>query len=331
METINRCIQYYRLQHSLLVAKTAAQNADTLGYKQAVEEELFQCERFASIASFSATQTLSYLEAVTRLPAPEDLEMFLDDLAFSADEENYVDAWYTLQEEFFEAVPFPVPQQDEVLIGEVVPQPSARAPLALPEPKPLTLNPQKKLKLPKIYSKTKLPNVCKFFYGLSQDDAFATVPTTSQGVKALIDKLPTPAFTQLYSKLVKEPDMQLAVQYKLAVKLLGEFYSKFQEQECQAQTHKGLSEIAAFGRTDFSVQKDPAKDYRTEPQDAVAYLNNEEENSLSEDEIQAQIQAIHDKYPDGVPPLVYDQQIAPLCEKLHHCQVLDRKRAAGVS
>lgn len=287
VETIKRCIQYYRLQYSLLVAKTAAQNADTLGYSQAVEEELSQCERFASIASFSATQTLSYLDAVTRLPAPEDLEMFLDDLAFSADEENYVDAWYALQEDFFAVTPFPVPQQDEVLIAEVVPQPSAPSPLALPEPKPLTLNPQKKLKLPKIHHKTTLLNVCKFFYGLSQDDAFATVPTTSQGVKALIDKLPTPAFTQLYSRLVKGADMQLAVQYRFAVRLLGDFYNKLQEQECQAQTHKGLSEIAAFGRTDCPVQEDPAKDYRTKPQDPVAYLNNEEENSLSEDEIQA--------------------------------------------
>lgn len=118
----------------------------------------------------------------------------------------------------------------------------------------------------------KLSKVCEFLHGLSQDEAFAVVPSTSQGVKKLMDKLLTPPFTQLYSRLLNSNDSDfLALQYKLATKRLGDYYQKFQETECQAQTKQALSEIAAFGRTVSAFHEDPAKDVREPPQDAVEY------------------------------------------------------------
>lgn len=145
-----------------------------------------------------------------------------------------------------------------------------------------------------------------------------------------MDKLLTPPFTQLYSSLNKEADIELAVQYRMATKLLGDFFTKFQEKECEAQTRQGLDEIVAFGRTTV-VQEDPARNVREEPQDAVAYLtelpDTTEENLPSQDEILAQIRAIEDKYPDGVPPVVYEQQISPLNEKLKRLQALDLQGA----
>ena len=337
VETIAKCARFYELLFKVIL------------YDAAIGNVLL--ENFSEYASASDAQLHFFqkLRAIDCPPLPDGsprentyasfskemchinvLFAALKDIHFTQQELEELDAWTALQEDFFEVVPFPFPQPKYVLEATPVEPLPAPEPLALPEPKPLTLNPQKKLKLPKIHKRTTLPNVCKFFYGLSQDESFATVPTTSQGVKALMDKLLTPPFTQLYSSLNKEADIALSVQYKMATGLLGDFFTKFQEKECEAQTQQGLDEIAAFGRTTVA-QEDPARDVREAPQDAVAYLTEAEvaeEDLPSQDEILAQINKIHDKYPDGVPPLVYDRQIVPLNEKLKRRQVLDRELAS---
>lgn len=330
--TLRKLVDYYRLQIYLYFATKKAENCAVPGYRDAEISFHMSYAPNCPVLPEGPLREDLYVLFKRDFPSQDEIISKLVGITFTKQELEELDAWTALQEDFFEVAPFPLPQQDEVLLAEVVAQPSAPASLALPEPKPLTLNPQKKFKLPKIQKRTTLSNVCKFFYSLSQDPAFATVPTTSQGVKALMDKLFTQPFTQLYSSLNKGADIELAVQYNVANKLLGDFFTKFQEKECEAQTRQGLDEIAAFGRTDSLVQEDPAKDYRTEPQDAVAYLNNfqpAEEDWPSQEEIIAQIRAIQERHPDGLPRQVYDEQIAPLNEKLCRRQALDRKRTSG--
>lgn len=139
--------------------------------------------------------------------------------------------------------------------------------------------------LPRLTALSTIQEVCGFFHKLTQDENFAFVPGTSEGIKALIDKLPTTPFAQLYSQLVKE-NPQIAPQYKLAVTRLGDFYKELQTKECEQQTSQGLGEIAAFGRT-TTVGNDIVAELRSkELPAAVDYINNEEK--IKDDEIWSQ-------------------------------------------
>ena len=127
--------------------------------------------------------------------------------------------------------------------------------------------------LPRLTKLSALPEVCEFFHKLTQDEDFAVVPGTGEGIKKLMDKLPVPPFSELYSRLVKE-NSKVASQYKLATTRLGDSYKEFQTKECEQQGRQGLSEIAAFGRT-TTVNEDIASELRPkELPSAVDYINN---------------------------------------------------------
>ena len=145
-------------------------------------------------------------------------------------------------------------------------------------------------------------------------------PHTAQEAAALYKGLLSLTNTAVYRSLSQSDRGQV----KAGLKLLKEQQNQLEEHEAQKLQKEGY-EKASLGLASQNYE-DPAKDYRTEPQDPVAYLNNEEEDLPSEDEIQAQIQATLDKYPDGVPPFIYDEQIFPLSQKLRRRQALNRDR-----
>ncbi len=139
--------------------------------------------------------------------------------------------------------------------------------------------------LPRLTALSTIQEVCGFFHKLTQDENFAFVPGTSEGIKALIDKLLTSPFAQLYSQLVKE-NPQIVSQYKFAVTRLCDFYKECQTKECEQQTSQGLGEIAAFGRT-TTASEDIVPELRPkELPAAVDYINNEEK--IKDDEIWSQ-------------------------------------------
>ena len=176
------------------------------------------------------------------------------------------------------------PQEKESGLAEIDSSKVSSSSSATVSPQANTAD-EKLADLPRLTALSTIQEVCGFFHKLTQDENFAFVPGTSEGIKALIDKLPTTPFAQLYSQLVKE-NPQIAPQYKLAVTRLGDFYKELQTKECEQQTSQGLGEIAAFGRT-TTANEDIVPELRPkELPAAVDYINNEEK--IKDDEIWSQ-------------------------------------------
>ena len=148
--------------------------------------------------------------------------------------------------------------------------------------------------IPRVSELSSIKEVCAFFYSLSKDDAFNTVPSDSKGAKSLIDKLATEQFRNLYTTSVK--DNGLSGQFNIARKCLCNFYWELQQKESEEQRKQAEAKIATGNYT--GNYQDIAAGIRQEPQSAVDYLLNSTQN-LSNTPAKQDNKPLSSKQPDA--------------------------------
>lgn len=106
-------------------------------------------------------------------------------------------------------------------------------------PKPQILN-----DLPEINNFSTMQEVCSFFHILTEDEAFSIIPKTKIEAQELLDKLSTPAISQIY-KCLKGDNIY---KYNFASNRLFDLVKEFEENEVAQEEKRGLAKAGTFGR-----------------------------------------------------------------------------------
>ena len=230
VNAITRGIEYCELRSKFALACAKEENQNYSFYDIAEETQ--------ETSQFNADIYQDFMQDY-------DASFFASELSalnFSKEEENLVAAWANLWEEFPVPQDFPNRQIASSIKTFKVEPVTKPAQTAVASAETFVDSSQRPIPsdLPILTELSPLPTVCKFLHQSSGDIAFAAVPKTSKEVKALFDKLLTPAMSQLYKRL----DGRQKLSYKFARECLAASLKKFESDEAEVEEKQQLRKIA---------------------------------------------------------------------------------------